>query len=146
MINMDWTSIVLGVLTLLGGCGWLIDRKKHHEEIRSLKADIKQKELNLGTDFVREFRTLIVEPLKREVNELRNEVKELRDAVREINNCDFSSNCPVRDRLQYTQGGAHQRRTEGGADDDEGQCTDGAGGREGYAERGDDGDGAPESG
>lgn len=30
---VDWTSIVLGVITLLGGCGWVIDRKKHRQEI-----------------------------------------------------------------------------------------------------------------
>ena len=26
---IDVTSIVLGVLTLAGGCGWVVDRRKH---------------------------------------------------------------------------------------------------------------------
>lgn len=100
---MEWTSIVLGVLTLLGGCGWVIDRKKHRQEIESLKADIRQKELNLGTDFVKNFWELIAGPLKKEVSELRNEVNELRDAVQKINDCPFSGDCPVRKRMQHDE-------------------------------------------
>ena len=29
---VDVTSVVLGLMTLLGGCGWLIDRRKHRQE------------------------------------------------------------------------------------------------------------------
>ena len=36
--TIDWTSIILAVITCLGGCGWEIDRKKHRQEIESLKA------------------------------------------------------------------------------------------------------------
>lgn len=36
--TIDWTSIILAVITCLGGCGWVIDRKKHRQEIESLKA------------------------------------------------------------------------------------------------------------
>ena len=49
MEQIGWTSIVLSVLTLLGGCGWLIDRKKHRQEIESLKADNRQKDMNRRT-------------------------------------------------------------------------------------------------
>ena len=38
--NIDLTSVILGVLTLLGGCGWVIDKKKHRQEVESMKADI----------------------------------------------------------------------------------------------------------
>ena len=102
---LDWTSIVLGVLPLLGGCGWVIDKKKHKQEIESLKADIRQKELDLGTDFVKKFRELIVSPLEEEVGKLRNEVKELRDAIEKVYECPFSSDCPVRQRLQHESRG-----------------------------------------
>ena len=44
MEQIGWTSIVLSVLTLLGGCGWLIDRKKHRQEVEALRADVKQSE------------------------------------------------------------------------------------------------------
>ena len=63
MEQIGWTSIVLSVLTLLGGCGWLIDRKKHRQEIESLKADNRQKDMNLSKDYVTEWRTYIAEPL-----------------------------------------------------------------------------------
>ena len=46
---MNWTEIILGLLTLLGGCGWVIDRKKHRQEVESLKADNRQKEMNRRT-------------------------------------------------------------------------------------------------
>lgn len=100
MVNIDLTSVILGVLTLLGGCGWVIDRKKHRQEIENLKADIRQKELDLGTDFVKKFRELIAGPLEEEVGKLRNEVKELRDAIEKVYECPFSSDCPVRQRLR----------------------------------------------
>ena len=61
-MTIDWTSLVLSVLKLLGGCGWLIDRKKHRQEVESLKADNRQKEMNLSKDYVSEWRTYIAEP------------------------------------------------------------------------------------
>jgi len=100
MVNIEWTSIIMGVLTLLGGCGWVIDRKKHRQEIENLKADIRQKELDLGTDFVKKFRELIAGPLEEEVGKLRNEVKELRDAIEGIYDCPYRAECPVRDKLR----------------------------------------------
>ena len=88
------------MLTLLGGCGWLIDRKKHRQEVESLKADNRQKEMNLSKDYVSEWRTFIAEPLQREVNELRQEVAELRYAIQQIDRCPHSDACPVVDRMQ----------------------------------------------
>ena len=87
------TSVILGVLTLLGGCGWVIDRKKHRQELESLRADVRQKELDLSTDFVHKFRELISDPLEGEVEKLRNEVKELRDAIEGIYDCPFRDDC-----------------------------------------------------
>lgn len=105
MMQIDWTSVVLAVITLLGGCGWVMDRKKHNEEIESLKADVKQKELDLSTDFVKKFRELIADPLEREVEKLRNEVKELRDAIEGIYDCPYRDDCPVSDRMQHKSQG-----------------------------------------
>ena len=48
----------------------MIDRKKHKQEIEALKADVKQKELDLSTDFVQKFRELISDPLEGEVETL----------------------------------------------------------------------------
>ena len=100
MEQIGWTSIVLSVLTLLGGCGWLIDRKKHRQEIESLKADNRQKDMNLSKDYVTEWRTYIAEPLQREVGELRQEVAELRHAIQAIDVCPHRAQCPVLDELR----------------------------------------------
>ena len=96
---IDWSNIILGILTLLGGCGWLIDRKKHRQEIESLKADNRQKDMDLSKDYVTEWRTYIADPLQREVGELRAEVAELRNAIQRIADCPHSGHCPVRVQL-----------------------------------------------
>ena len=101
---MDWTSVILGVLTLLGGCGWVMDRKKHRQEVEGLKADIRQKELDLGTDFVKKFKELIANPLENEVVNLRTEVNRLKDAVEGVNDCAYRAECPVRDCMRKQQG------------------------------------------
>lgn len=100
MVNLDWTSIVLGVLTLIGGCGWIVDRRKHKQEVEGLKADNRQKDMELSKQYVTEFRTFIAEPLQREVGELRNEVNQLRYAIERIGDCPHRSECPVREQLQ----------------------------------------------
>ena len=99
---MEWTSIVLALITALGGYGWLIDRKKHRQEIESLKADNRQKDMNLSKDYVTEWRTYIAEPLQREVSELRSEVAQLRHAIQAIEACPHRDGCPVVDRMQRT--------------------------------------------
>ena len=98
---LDWSNIILGLLTLLGGCGWLIDRKKHRQEIESLKADNRQKDMNLSKDYVTEWRTYIAEPLQREVGELRQEVAQLRHAIQAIDVCAYRAGCPVADVMQH---------------------------------------------
>ena len=60
---MRWTEIILGLFTLISSFGWIIDRKKHRQEVESLRADVKQKELDLSKDYVAEWRTYIAEPL-----------------------------------------------------------------------------------
>ena len=102
---MDWTSIVLGVLTFISGFGWLIDRKKHRQEVESLRADVKQKDMNLSKDYVTEWRTYIAEPLQREVGELRTEVASLRDAIQRVGDCPHRAQCPVLDSLQRKSAG-----------------------------------------
>lgn len=99
-MTIDITNIILGVLTLLGACGWFVSGKKHRQEVESLKADNRQKEMNLSKDYVAEWRTFIAEPLQREVGELRDEVKELRNAIQRIDRCPHRDNCPVYDRLR----------------------------------------------
>ena len=104
-MNIDITSIILALITLLGGCGWLIDRRKHRQEIESLKADNRQKDMNLSKDYVVEWRTFIAEPLQREVSELRDEVNQLRNAIQRIDRCPHRDHCPVYERLREQSAG-----------------------------------------
>lgn len=101
MTTIDWSSIILALITALSGCGWLIDRKKYRQEIESLRADNRQKDMNLSKDYVTEWRSCIAEPLQREVGDLRAEVAELRHAIQCIAECPHSGNCPVRDELRH---------------------------------------------
>ena len=100
---MEWTSIVLAIITLLGGCGWLFDRHKHRQEVEGLKADNRQKDLDLSKDYVEAFRKEIADPLRREVRELKREVKKLNNAISKIQDCPHAADCPVYDELQKQQ-------------------------------------------
>ena len=97
---MNWTEIILGLFTLLSTCGWFVSGHKHRQEIESLKADNRQKDMNLSRDYVTEWRTYIAEPLQREVGELRQEVAELRHAIQAIDVCPHRAECPVLDELR----------------------------------------------
>lgn len=99
----NWLNWVLAVLTLVAGGGWLFDRKKHRQDIESLRADNRQKDMDLSKMYVDEFKENIAEPLRREVGGLRREVKHLRDAISKINDCPHAAECPVYDELQKQQ-------------------------------------------
>lgn len=99
-MTLGWTEIILGVLSLLGGCGWFVSGRKYKQEVDSLKADVRQKEMELGKDYVKEWRAYIAEPLQREVGELRDEVKQLRNAIQRIDRCPHRDHCPVYDGLR----------------------------------------------
>ena len=99
------TSIILGVLTLLGGCGWFVEGRKHRETARLLNADHKLKEMELGQLYVEQFEKNIAEPLRQEVRKLRDEVKELRDAIQRIDRCPHRDMCPVYDGMRKQQAG-----------------------------------------
>lgn len=99
-MTIDWTSVVLALITMVSGFGWMQDRKKHRQEVEALRADNRQKDMNLSKDYVTEWRTYIAEPLQREVGELRTEVASLRDAIQRIGDCPHRAQCPVLDELR----------------------------------------------
>ena len=105
MGTIDITNVILAVLSLIGGCGWIVNRRKYRQEVRSLQADNRQKEMDLSKDYVTEWRTYIAEPLQREVNGLRQEVAELRYAIQQIDRCPHRDACPVIDRMQRPAAG-----------------------------------------
>ena len=104
-MEINWTEIILGLMTLLSGCGWFVAGRKYRQEVKGLKADNRQKDMDLSKDYVTEWRTFIAEPLQREVNELRQEVAGLRDAIQQIDRCPHRDACPVIDRMQRPAAG-----------------------------------------
>ena len=103
MIGLDYTAIVMALVGMLSGWfTWWLDRRRHKQEVEGLKADNRQKDMNLSKDYVTEWRTYIAEPLQREVGELRQEVAELRNAIQRIADCDYRAECPVLRKLQHS--------------------------------------------
>ena len=101
-MNNLW-NIILSALTIVAGGGWLFDRRRHRQEVESLKADNRQKDMNLSKMYVEEFKENIADPLRREVRELRTEITHLRNAIQRINDCPHSDACPVYSELQKQQ-------------------------------------------
>ena len=69
---MGWTEIILGALTLLGGCAWV----------------------NLR------FNLNIVVPLQQRVQKLESQIERLHDAIEGINSCPYRTECPVLGRMR----------------------------------------------
>ena len=102
---MNWTEIILGLFTLLSTCGWFVSGRKYRQEVESLKADNRMKDMELGKAYVDEFRSNIARPLQEEVKDLRMEIAQLRNAIQRIGDCPHSADCPVRDSLQHESQG-----------------------------------------
>ena len=64
MMTLDYSAIVLALIGMVSGWAtyWL-DRRKHRQEVDGLKADNRQKGMDLSKDYVTEWRTYIAEPL-----------------------------------------------------------------------------------
>ena len=110
----EWLNWVMGLLTLVAGGGWLFDRKRHRQEVESIKADNRQKDLDLSKDYVESFRKEIADPLRREVRELKKEVKKLNNAIGKIQDCPHAGDCPVYDELQKQQNDDERTNQDGG--------------------------------
>ena len=41
---------MLAIISFLSGLGWMLDRKKHRQEVEALKADNRQKDMTLSKD------------------------------------------------------------------------------------------------
>lgn len=90
------TSVALGMLTLLSGCGWFVSGRKHRQEVKNLKADNRLKDMELAQLYVEQFQKNIAEPLQREVRGLKDEVYELRTSLERVNDCPYRDICPAR--------------------------------------------------
>ena len=57
---MNWTEIILGLFTLLSTCGWFVSGRKYRQEVESLKADNRMKDMELGKAYVDELSELFL--------------------------------------------------------------------------------------
>ena len=96
MMTLDYTAIVLAVLTMVSGCvTYWFDRRKHKQEVNGLMADNRQKDMNLSKMYVDEFNLNIVVPLQQRVQKLESQIERLHDAIEGINSCPYRAECPV---------------------------------------------------
>ena len=97
MIQIDWTAVVVGVLSLLGCCAWFIEGRKHKPTAKGIVADNRLKEMELGQLYVDQFEKNIAEPLRRDVRELREKVDKLTDELEHVKKCAcYCIDCPNR--------------------------------------------------
>ena len=105
MTTHDLTAIVLAIIGMVSG--WVtywFDRRKHKQEVKNLeveaqklKAETRQKYMDLAKMYVDEFTKNIVTPLEKRVDELTNEVKELKDELENVKkSACYCANCPNR--------------------------------------------------
>ena len=102
---MRWTEIILGVLTLLGGCAWFVNFRKDKQEAKGIRADNRQKEMDLSKMYVDEFNLNIVVPLQQRVQKLESQIVRLHDAIEGINSCPYRAECPVLSRMRKHEAG-----------------------------------------
>ena len=112
--ELDLTAVAVGLMTLLGGCAWFVEGRKHKPAANGLKADNRLKDMELGQKYVEQFEANIAEPLRREVRELREEVKGLRYELENVKKCScYRADCPHRisvlDKAAGDQFGAGER-------------------------------------
>ncbi len=105
MNTFNFGAIILAVLGMAGGwVTWLLDRRKHRQEVKNLAAQAKaveaeteRKYMDLSKTYVDEYTKNIVKPLENRVNELTNEVKELKDELENVKKCAcYRADCPAR--------------------------------------------------
>lgn len=88
MNAIDLTAIVLAVIGMVSGwVTYLLDHRKHKQEVKNLEAETERKYMELAKMYVDEFTKNIVRPLETRVNELTNEVKELKDELENVKKC-----------------------------------------------------------
>lgn len=98
MNTIDLTAIMLAVIGMVSGWAtYWFDRKKHRQEIESLKADIRQKDMELAEKYVVDWETHIAEPLRKDVQELREKIIKISEELENVKkNACYCAGCPNR--------------------------------------------------
>ena len=70
MNGIDITAIVLALVGMVSGwITWFFDRKKHRQEVESMRNDNKHKEMDLAKKYVDEYDRTIAQRLRNDVND-----------------------------------------------------------------------------
>ena len=100
-------QLLLAFLALLGNCGWIIDGRRHREQVRSLQADTRAKDYDLAKRYVDDYHQRIVAPLEAEsarheaeIQQLTTQINIFQHAIQQSQNCPSVSGCPVLLRLR----------------------------------------------
>ena len=100
MVQIDFTSILLGIMTLLGGCAWFVNFRKDKQEAKGLKTENEKKEMELSKMYVDEVYKNVLVPLQGRVQKMENKLEKLEDAVHSIYKCPHHAKCPVLERMR----------------------------------------------
>ena len=129
---LDWTAIVVALMSLLGCCAWFVEGRKHKPTAKGLVTDNRLKEMELGQLYVEQFEKNIADPLRQEVRELRDKVDKLTDELEMLKKCScYRADCPHRllSVLGKQERGFGQRGDEhDGAGEGQRECGTGDGG------------------
>ena len=98
-LTIDWTSIILGLLTLLGGSAWFVNWRKDKQEAKGLRLDNQSKEYELAKRYVEDYTRTIVVPLQHRVDKMESKLDVLESAIQGVFDCPLNSDCPIVDRL-----------------------------------------------
>ena len=74
--------------------------RKDKQEAKGIRADNRQKEMDLSKMYVDEFNLNIVVPLQQRVQKLESQIERLHDAIEGINSCPYRAECPVLSRMR----------------------------------------------
>lgn len=112
---MDWTSIALALISLVSGCGWVVNHRKYKQEVKNLAADSRLKDMELAQLYVQQFEETIGKPLRKQVGDLQNEIAQLRDAIQRIDYCAHRDDCPVLEHCSTSNATRHSPSVLGSA-------------------------------
>lgn len=117
MGQIEWTNVILGFFTLLGGCGWFVEGRKHRQAVSGMKADNRLKDMELAHLYVQYFEETIGCKLRKQVDDLEKEVARLTYAIQRIDVCTHRDKCPVRDGMREQQKGHDGKEPAHGSTD-----------------------------
>ena len=109
-------SIVLAIVSMVNGWGWVTNRRKYKVEVKNLEAQIKdleasinQKNMDLAKEYVIDWETYIAEPLRKDVRDLRDKIQKITEELENVKKCScYRADCPNRISMLDKQGGKRE--------------------------------------